>query len=110
MGDHDDEFGSDDDTFYNVNATTTADQFSARPGQLPAEVPLSRQFKFHSIFVCPVSREQASRDNPPMVLKCGHVICKKALLSFRGAQQGGRFKCPTCPTEQTVSECNEVSF
>lgn len=31
------------------------------PEQLPVEIPLGREFVFHSIFACPVSREQVRR-------------------------------------------------
>ncbi len=31
---------------------------------------------FYSIFACPVSKEQSSEENPPMMLPCGHVLCK----------------------------------
>ncbi|THF99299.1 hypothetical protein TEA_008290 [Camellia sinensis var. sinensis] len=42
--------------------------------QLPVPVDLDREFQFHSIFVCPVSRDQANEKNPPMLLSCGHVL------------------------------------
>ncbi len=29
--------------------------------QLPVEIPLGREFVFHSIFACPVSRDQVSK-------------------------------------------------
>lgn len=37
--------------------------------QLFAEVPLPEDFQFHSIFTCPVSKEETTVDNPPMLLK-----------------------------------------
>ena len=97
-------FGSDDDGIFGAPPAPAI----PAPGQLPAEVPLPDRFKFHQIFVCPVSKEQAGPSNPPMRLKCGHVMCKNAVLSMRGARNGGRFKCPTCPSEQTVAECIEI--
>jgi hypothetical protein len=33
--------------------------------QLPVETPLDNAFQFHSIFACPVSREQSTAENPP---------------------------------------------
>ncbi|MEW5312091.1 MAG: hypothetical protein WDW38_003745 [Sanguina aurantia] len=33
--------------------------------QLPMELELGSEFAFHSIFACPVSREQSSAENPP---------------------------------------------
>ena len=35
-----------------------------------------QEFVFHSIFACPVSKDQSTRDNPPMLLPCGHVLCR----------------------------------
>lgn len=75
----------------------------------PVEVELEKAFQFHSIFACPVSREQTTSDNPPMRLHCGHVIAKSSLwrLSKNGTS---RFKCPYCPTEQPASKATQVIF
>lgn len=43
------------------------------------EIPLPSQYRFHSIFACPVSKEQATENNPPMLLPCGHVIARESL-------------------------------
>lgn len=47
--------------------------------ELPVEIPLPPQYLFHSIFVCPVSKEQATDANPAVMMPCGHVICKESL-------------------------------
>lgn len=39
--------------------------------QLPLEVDLPQRFAFHSVFACPVARDQSAPDNPPMILPCG---------------------------------------
>ena len=39
----------------------------------------AQEFVFHSIFACPVSKDQATEENPPMLLPCGHVLCKACL-------------------------------
>ena len=44
--------------------------------ELPVVVDLGRDFMYHSIFVDPVTREVTPLDNPPMLLKCGHVVSK----------------------------------
>lgn len=36
-------------------------------GELPVEIPLSDDRRFHSVFSCPVSKEQGTEENPPMV-------------------------------------------
>jgi hypothetical protein len=51
--------------------------------ELPVAVPLvSRKRQHHSVFSCPVSREQSTVSNPPVLLKCGHVICRNTMQKF----------------------------
>ncbi|KAJ2882837.1 hypothetical protein H4R27_003177 [Coemansia aciculifera] len=83
--------------------------------ELAVEVPLPDDMRFHSVFACPVSKEQASRDNPPMALPCGHVICKASLDKLArgvrpGATASGRFKCPYCPSMAAVGDAERVHF
>jgi len=73
--------------------------------ELPIEIPLPPAFHFHSIFVCPVSKEQATDSNPPMLMPCGHVICKDSLDRI---SKGARFKCPYCPAESSPSQARKV--
>ena len=65
-------------------------------GELPVEIPLPDSFHFHSIFTCPVSKEQSTEDNPPMLLTCGHCLCKNSLLRLAKAD-GQKIKCPYDP-------------
>ena len=44
--------------------------------ELPYEIHLPNQLKFHSIFVCPVLKEISTVENPPMLLNCGHAVSK----------------------------------
>ena len=62
-------------------------------GELPVEIPLPDNFHFHSIFTCPVSKEQSTEDNPPMLLTCGHCLCKNSLMRLAKAD-GQKIKCP----------------
>ena len=45
--------------------------------QLPLEVELPPRFAFHSVFACPVARDQSTPDNPPMILPCGCAAMRR---------------------------------
>lgn len=73
--------------------------------ELPVEVDLPPAFVFHSVFVCPVSKDQATDANPPMRMPCGHVVARESLESM---SSGRRFKCPYCPGESTPSDAMRI--
>lgn len=74
-------------------------------GELPFEVQLPSAFSFHSVFVCPVSKEQSTDANPPMMMPCGHVVAKESLEKL---SKGARFKCPYCPAESHLKDAKQV--
>eukprot|EP00127_Corallochytrium_limacisporum_P003490 Clim_evm118s149 gene=Clim_evmTU118s149 len=75
--------------------------------ELPVPIDLGKNRQYHSVFACPVSREHATHENPPMMLPCGHAICKQSLK--RVSKGPTRiFKCPYCPSEQTPGAAKEL--
>ncbi|EWC43858.1 hypothetical protein DRE_07235 [Drechslerella stenobrocha 248] len=74
--------------------------------ELPVEIPLPDRYKFHSIFVCPVSKEQTTDLNPPMMIPCGHVLAKDSLQKL--SRSGNRFKCPYCPADSLPKDAREI--
>ncbi|KAG0301591.1 hypothetical protein BGZ98_008208 [Dissophora globulifera] len=82
----------------------------SQQSELPVEINLTDDTKFHSIFACPVSKEQATEENPPMMMTCGHVICKESLQKLCRGINSHRFKCPYCPQESMASQAKNVYF
>ncbi|KLO18529.1 ubiquitin-protein ligase E3 [Schizopora paradoxa] len=76
--------------------------------ELPIEIPLPPENRYHSIFACPVSKEQATDANPPMMMECGHVVAKDSLQKLCKPQ--GRVKCPYCPQESHLAKALQVYF
>jgi E3 ubiquitin-protein transferase RMND5 len=75
---------------------------------IPTQLKLDPQFKFHSTFVCPVSKEVATPENPPMMLPCGHLIAKNSMDRLLATSIRSKFKCPTCPVEITEKDAKKI--
>ncbi|KAL8834346.1 MAG: hypothetical protein Q9170_003801 [Blastenia crenularia] len=73
--------------------------------EIPVEVPLPPSYRFHSIFVCPVSKEQTTDQNPPMMMPCGHVVAQESLMRL---SKNSRFKCPYCPNESHPRDAMKI--
>lgn len=75
--------------------------------ELPIEIDLDASCLYHSVFSCPILRQQSTDLNPPMKLVCGHVISKDALNKLNS---NGKLKCPYCPVEQVPSDARQMFF
>ncbi|XP_023338857.1 protein RMD5 homolog A [Eurytemora carolleeae] len=75
--------------------------------ELPIEIDLPENMRFHSVFACPILRQQVSEGNPPMRLTCGHVISRDALNKLT---TGHKLKCPYCPIEQNPVDARIIYF
>ena len=79
-------------------------------GMLPVDVDLPNWAVFHSIFVCPISKEVATPSNPPMMLPCGHALCLSSVAKLARGSRSVRFKCPYCPAEASLAMALELKF
>lgn len=75
--------------------------------ELPIEIDLGPEYRYHSTFTCPILKQPSTEQNPPMRLKCGHLISKDAMQKLT---RGLMLKCPYCPKESTVAETKKVFF
>lgn len=89
---------------YNQAARARRAEWTSHDEQ-PFETPLPRRMVYHPIFVCPVLKEQTTLANPPMMMPCGHVVCREALKRMI---KGSRFKCPYCPAEGVFKDAREI--
>ena len=75
--------------------------------ELPIEIDLGQNVRYHSIFACPILRQQTTDNNPPMRLTCGHCISRDALTKIA---VGHKMKCPYCPVEQNPTDARQITF
>jgi hypothetical protein len=68
------------------------------------------ELSFHSIFVCPVSREISTPENHAMLLPCGHILSASSFKRLVKSNQRGIVKCPTCPVTCGESEALPIQY
>jgi len=76
--------------------------------ELPIEIPLPPEHRYHSVFACHVSKERSTEHDPPMMMTCGHVISKDSLARLNNPV--GRAKCPYCPVETSQGTALRLYF
>jgi len=81
----------------------------SQPPPIQVDLKLSQQLCFHSVFVCPVSRELSCATNPPVLLPCNHVICRTSMMNLV-RHNSSRFKCPYCPTDVHTMQARDIYF
>ncbi|KAG8235781.1 hypothetical protein J437_LFUL016310 [Ladona fulva] len=74
---------------------------------LSIKIDLGPECTYHSVFACPILRQQCSESNPPLRLVCGHVISRDALNKL---SSGNKVKCPYCPVEMSTADARHVYF
>ncbi|KAM0688534.1 hypothetical protein COBT_000200 [Conglomerata obtusa] len=77
-------------------------------GELPIDLEVSA--KYHSLFICPVLKIYCGEDNPPVRLKCGHVISFVAVERISKDNVLSVFKCPYCPNDSKMTEIKELKL
>ncbi|KAF2859310.1 hypothetical protein K470DRAFT_219399 [Piedraia hortae CBS 480.64] len=75
--------------------------------ELPVETPMpDEKFRFHSIFVCPISKQQSTDKNPPTLLKCGHVLAQESVHQL--SRNRASAKCPYCSADLGINDTRRV--
>lgn len=64
---------------------------------LPFSLKLDKEYQYHSLFLCPVTKEVHTSGESSVLLSCGHLISQTAqeriILESRNRR---RVKCPIC--------------
>ncbi|KAI3525521.1 hypothetical protein L1887_04371 [Cichorium endivia] len=88
-----------------------AEKWPEMKDDLPVTVDLGREFQYHSVFVCPVSKTQCdNEDDHPVLLPCTHVVGSRVVLE-RSENYTKLFECPICRLANVwVGYCQRLYF
>jgi hypothetical protein len=78
--------------------------------EIPYAPELEKSFNYHSMIVCPISKEVCSPGNNAMLLKCGHIVSEQSIKRMLVSRNRKKFKCPTCPNEQSISQVRKIDY
>lgn len=66
-------------------------------GSLPFSIRLEKEYQYHSLFLCPVTKEVHSSGEASVLLSCGHLISQPAQhWIFLESRIRRRVRCPIC--------------
>lgn len=101
----------DSEDYSNKNKGVAVFDFDANEkiSELPLEIELPKWMGYHSIFICPILKEETTNLNRPHVLPCRHFISDQA-LSKLAKGLSDEFKCPYCPRRGSWREASGVKF
>lgn len=94
---------------YNSISSSCVVESENKISELPMEIELPSWMGYHSIFICPILKEETTITNKPYVLPCRHFISEQA-LSKLAKGLGDDIKCPYCPRRSSWRDASEVKF
>ena len=75
--------------------------------ELPINIDLVPTLRFHSVFACPILRQQAlDIGSQPIRMICGHLIGYESMRKIISSH--GQVKCPYCPLQMHESEIMHI--
>lgn len=67
----------------------------------------------HPVFICPISKEETTATNPPVLLPCGHIILRDSMRKLAESRTYGRLtieRAPVDPVDLEDEDLEEGDF